>query len=111
MGKVAAQRSMDQDAMKAQQKKAEELRNQQELRIMMAEKEQREADEGYKRPAALSTMKMSMQRNDSVDISSKLDAARYMSKPLGRAERAGESVVPLDASPSAIRRITKDRYK
>jgi hypothetical protein len=107
--KVAAQRSMDADALKAQQKKAEEQKLQHELRIMMVEKEQREAEEGYRKPAALSTMKMSMQRSNSVDISTKVDAARHMSKPLGRPERAGESVVPLDASPSTIRRITKDR--
>merc|ERR1712224_246497 len=106
---VAAQRSLDQDSMKAQHKRAEEVRLQQEFRIMMAEKEQREANEGYRKPASLSTMRMSMQRSSSADVSSKLDAARYMSKPLGRAERAGESVVPLDASPSTIRRITKDR--
>lgn len=106
---AAAARSLDQESSKAQQKKAEEVRLQQELRIMMAEKEQREFDEGYRRPAAVSTMKMSMQRSGSVDVSSKLDAARYISKPLGRAERAGESVVPLDVSSSAIRRITKYR--
>jgi len=106
---AAAQRSLDQETMKMQHKKAEEVRLQHELRIMMAEKEQREVNDGYIRPASLSTMKMSMQKSSSADMSSRLDAARYISKPLGRAERAGESVVPLDASPSAIRRITKDR--
>lgn len=106
---AASQQSLDKEAMKAQHKRAEEIRLQQELRAMMVEKEQREANEGYRKPPSLSTMRMSLQRSGSADVSSKLDAARYCSKPLGRAERAGESVVPLDASPTTIRRLTKDR--
>jgi hypothetical protein len=43
----ATRRALDADLAKAAQKKAEEVRLQQELRVMMAEKEQRETNDGY----------------------------------------------------------------
>jgi hypothetical protein len=103
----STKRSMNAEMAKAANKKAEEVQLQQELRAMMLEKEQREAQHGYARPASISTMKRSLRRDGEVDLSSSVDAARHLSKPMGRAEG-----VPLDASPSTIRRLTKDRsYK
>merc|ERR1712013_52283 len=103
----STRRAMDADLAKAAQKKAEEVQLQQDLRVMMAEKEQREGAAGIVRPPANSTMKMNLRSGNQADLSSRVDASRHISKPLGRAERGGS--VPLDASPGVIRRLTKDR--
>jgi len=109
---AATKRSMDQEMAKAMNKKAEEQQLQQELRVMMLEKEERQAKEGYTKSTALSTMNTVMRRNGNAcnaisNLNQSMEAARFTAKPLGREEPS--RVVPLDASPSTIRKLTKER--
>merc|ERR1719198_1586135 len=111
---AASKRSMDAELAKAQAKRAEEQILQNELRVMMVEKEEREAKEGYTKPTAMSTMNLVMRKNGNVTnalagLQSSMEAPRYCGKPLGREHKAGDSrVVPLDASQKELRRLTRD---
>lgn len=115
---AASKRSLDQELDKAKAKRAEEMQLQQELRIMMAEKEIRDSKEdnaGYSKPASISTMNICMSLNGNAvnkisDLHKSMEASRYIGKPMGRAEGEGR-MPPLDASPARIRQLTKDRYK
>merc|ERR1711865_556005 len=114
---AASKRSLDQELDKAKAKRAEEMQLQQELRIMMAEKEIRDSKEGYSKPASMSTMNIGMSLNGNAcnkisDLHKSMEASRYIGKPMGREDKTGEQrMVPLDASPATIRKLTKDRYK
>merc|ERR1719198_1652796 len=108
----ATKRSMDAELKKAMDKKAEEMELQRELRIMMLEKEEKERKEGTSRPTAMATMNMVMSKNGTYaahaisDLHKSMEAARFMGKPLGRDE---SGPVPLDASPSTLRKLTRDQ--
>jgi len=113
---AASKRSMDAELAKAMQKKAEEQKLQQELRIMMLEREEREKRSGEpSKPTTLSTMNMVMSKNGSAihamsAMTATMDAARYIDKPMGREGRHGEQrVVPLDAEPPTLRKLMKDK--
>lgn len=110
---VASKRSLDAEMAKASQKRAEEQQLQQELRVMMMEKEERDAKEGYTKPTAMSTMNLVMRKNGNVchkvsEMQNSMEAARYTHKPLGR-EVPGGQAVPLDASIGTLRKLTKDK--
>jgi hypothetical protein len=113
---MATKRSLDQEMAKGQAKKAEELELQNELRVMMLEKEERERGAGgTTRPTALTTMNMSMHRNGNVcnsisDLHKSMEAGRYLEKPCGRVSgKPGEQrPAPLDASPGTIRKLAKN---
>lgn len=95
----------EQDLEKHRKKKAEELQLQHDLLVMIAEKEKREQAEGTVRVPAASTMSFSKIGGMPADLARRVDAARYVSKPLGRSEgRSTKQVVPVDASPSSMRR-------
>merc|ERR1712139_509891 len=108
----ATKRSMDAELKKAMDKKAEGMELQRELRIMMLEKEEKERKEGTSRPTAMATMNMVMSKNGTYaahaisDLHKSMEAARFMGKPLGRDE---SGPVPLDASPSTLRKLTRDQ--
>jgi len=109
---AASKRSMDAEMQKARDKRAEEQRLQHELRIQMVEKEERIAKEGLTQPVAMSTMNLVMRKNGNVTnvlsgLQSQMDAAKHCGKPLGRAESTG--VLPLDANPTEIRRLAKEK--
>jgi hypothetical protein len=105
---ASTKRSLDEEQKRAFQRKAEEMQLQNELRVMMAEKEERDAAEGHGKPASISTMNQSMRKNGTAmnqldsGLTKSLTASQYMAKPLGRAESTG-----LDASPQTIRRLEK----
>jgi len=109
---AATKRSMDAELAKANSKKAEEMQLQNELRVMMLEKEQREAKDGYNKPTSMSTMNLVMRKNGNVTnalegLQKSMEAPLYCGKPLGRSSE--QRVAPLDASPQEIRRLTRDR--
>jgi len=109
----ATRNSLDAEMAKGRHKLGEELELQNELRIMMAEKEERDRAEGYTKPSSLSTMNMVMMRNGNAanamtGLQAKLEAARYCEKPCGReADPGKDTVAPLDASPKTLRRLVK----
>merc|ERR1711904_194845 len=92
---AASKRSMDAELAKAAAKRAEEQQLQQELRVMMLEKEERDAKEGNSKPTSLATMHTVMRKNGNAcnaisDLKSSMEASRFIGKPLGREDRPGE---------------------
>jgi len=110
---AATKRSMDAELGKHLRKRQEEQELQQELRVMMLEKEERCRQEGHTRPTALSSMNTVMHRNGNAAnqisvLSKSMDAARFIGKPLGREDKHGENRAnPLDASPKTLRTLVK----
>lgn len=109
---AASKRSLDQEMAKAAAKRAEEQELQQELRIMMLEKEERNQKEGNNVPTTMATMHSSMRKNGNAcnaisDLHKSLDAARHLGKPMGREDKPGHGTVPLDVSGHTLRRLEK----
>jgi len=94
-------RVLEADMAQHHKKKADELQLQEELKTMIAAKENREKLDGHARPVTLNTMSQSSIKNDKYNLMSTVDAARFISKPLGRPEglQGERQVVPLDAPP------------
>lgn len=109
----ATKNSLDAEMAKGQHKRGEEIELQMQLRIQMAEREERDKRDGETRPSGLTTMNMIMSRNGNAvnamtGLQSRLDASRHCEKPLGReADPGKQGCVPLDASPKTLRRLAK----
>merc|ERR1712060_898931 len=97
----STRKSLEQDLQRMNAKKKEELELQSTLIAMMHEKQQRSKSEGYRAPAAASTMKMTPSlmatgglsspakggaKSSSHDLTSNLHAAKHLTKPCGRPE-------------------------
>eukprot|EP00747_Dinoflagellata_sp_TGD_P165420 gnl/TRDRNA2_/TRDRNA2_186661_c0_seq1.p1 gnl/TRDRNA2_/TRDRNA2_186661_c0~~gnl/TRDRNA2_/TRDRNA2_186661_c0_seq1.p1 ORF type:complete len:552 (-),score=135.68 gnl/TRDRNA2_/TRDRNA2_186661_c0_seq1:124-1779(-) len=85
---------------------------------MMLEKEMKEQKEGYRRPIPLATMSQlncTFPRSSGKDITQRVDAARFSSKPMGRAEGSDKPanrgieppITALDISPTKTRRLER----
>lgn len=103
---AATKRSLDQEMAKAAQKKREEQQLQQELRVMMVEREEqnhRDSKEGLTKPSSVCTMNMVMSKNGNPahkisDLHKSMEAGRYMDKPLGREHKFSERrAAPADS--------------
>jgi len=87
--------ALDAEMEKMRRKKAEELQLQSELLKMIDQRDKQEKADGVTRPLNASTMSFSKSGGLPAELANRVDASRYISKPLGRPERVASDVTAM----------------
>merc|ERR1712061_986260 len=93
MGNESTRRNLEQELQKMYNKRMQHMELQNTLLTQMKEKQERAKSEGYKPPVAATTMFGisssssaigNRQSSSATDLMQRVDASKYMTKPLGR---------------------------